>query len=92
MEETRGNSEKFLGHWIRDRRIPRDRIALATKLHGFAQPYCFSSLSLNYFTSAANLARAVMSDLNLLRQTITFPAKKSRFFQCKPKGCKPIRN
>ncbi|GAB4841204.1 hypothetical protein Ancab_021949 [Ancistrocladus abbreviatus] len=32
--ETQGRSEQYLGHWIRDRRIPRDRVVLATKVTG----------------------------------------------------------
>ncbi|XP_050236143.1 uncharacterized protein LOC126686152 [Mercurialis annua] len=32
--ETQGRSEEYLGRWIRDRRIPRDRIVLATKVAG----------------------------------------------------------
>ncbi|KAL8151431.1 hypothetical protein V2J09_021239 [Rumex salicifolius] len=32
--ETQGRSEVFLGRWIKDRRISRDRIVLATKVAG----------------------------------------------------------
>ncbi|XP_023526181.1 uncharacterized protein LOC111789740 isoform X1 [Cucurbita pepo subsp. pepo] len=32
--ETQGRSEEYLGHWIRSRKITRDRIVLATKVAG----------------------------------------------------------
>ncbi|XP_021730871.1 uncharacterized protein LOC110697799 [Chenopodium quinoa] len=32
--ETQGRSEEYLGRWIKDRNIPRDRIVLATKVAG----------------------------------------------------------
>lgn len=32
--ETQGRSEDYLGRWIRDRKIPRDRLVLATKVAG----------------------------------------------------------
>ncbi|XP_042053583.1 protein tas-like [Salvia splendens] len=32
--ETQGKSEEYLGHWIRSRNIPRDRLVLATKVCG----------------------------------------------------------
>lgn len=34
--ETQGRSEDYLGRWIRDRKIPRDRLVLATKVFSFA--------------------------------------------------------
>jgi hypothetical protein len=30
--ETQGRSEEYLGRWIRDRKISRDRVVLATKV------------------------------------------------------------
>lgn len=32
LSETQGRSEEYLGHWIRSRKITRDRIVLATKV------------------------------------------------------------
>ncbi|KAF7818260.1 Protein tas [Senna tora] len=32
--ETQGRSEEFLGRWIRHRKIPRDRVVIATKITG----------------------------------------------------------
>ncbi|CAA0828566.1 NAD(P)-linked oxidoreductase superfamily protein [Striga hermonthica] len=32
--ETQGRSEEYLGRWIRSRKIPRDRVVLATKVSG----------------------------------------------------------
>ncbi|KAG6581159.1 Protein tas, partial [Cucurbita argyrosperma subsp. sororia] len=32
--ETQGRSEEYLGHWIRSRKITRDRIVIATKVAG----------------------------------------------------------
>ncbi|KAF2298610.1 hypothetical protein GH714_024315 [Hevea brasiliensis] len=32
--ETQGRSEEYLGRWIRERKIPRDRVVLATKVTG----------------------------------------------------------
>lgn len=32
--ETQGRSEEYLGRWIKRRKIPRDRIVLATKVAG----------------------------------------------------------
>lgn len=29
---TQGRSEEYLGRWIRDRKIPRDRVVIATKV------------------------------------------------------------
>ncbi|KAK2649284.1 hypothetical protein Ddye_016773 [Dipteronia dyeriana] len=34
LAETQGRSEEYLGRWIRDRKIPRDRIVIATKVSG----------------------------------------------------------
>jgi len=30
--ETQGRSEEYVGRWISERRIPRDRVVLATKV------------------------------------------------------------
>lgn len=30
--ETQGRSEEYLGRWVRDRKIPRDRVVIATKV------------------------------------------------------------
>lgn len=30
--DTQGRSEEYLGRWVRDRKIPRDRVVLATKV------------------------------------------------------------
>ncbi|XP_021611791.1 protein tas isoform X5 [Manihot esculenta] len=32
--ETRGRSEEYLGRWIRERKIPRNRVVIATKVTG----------------------------------------------------------
>ncbi|OIW17938.1 hypothetical protein TanjilG_17774 [Lupinus angustifolius] len=32
--ETQGRSEEYLGRWIRERKIPRDRVVVATKVAG----------------------------------------------------------
>ncbi|KAJ7972863.1 Oxidoreductase, aldo/keto reductase family protein, expressed [Quillaja saponaria] len=32
--DTQGRSEEYFGRWIRDRKIPRDRVVLATKVTG----------------------------------------------------------
>ncbi|XP_020254745.1 uncharacterized protein LOC109831755 [Asparagus officinalis] len=32
--ETQGRSEEYVGGWIRERRVPRDRVVLATKVAG----------------------------------------------------------
>ncbi|XP_059625782.1 uncharacterized protein LOC132268894 isoform X2 [Cornus florida] len=32
--ETQGRSEDYLGRWVRERKIPRDRVVLATKVTG----------------------------------------------------------
>ncbi|KAK9678048.1 hypothetical protein RND81_11G184600 [Saponaria officinalis] len=32
--DTQGRSEEYLGRWIKDRKIPRDRVVLATKVAG----------------------------------------------------------
>ncbi|KAL4277738.1 hypothetical protein AHAS_Ahas20G0337200 [Arachis hypogaea] len=32
--ETQGRSEEYLGRWIRERKIPRDRVVIATKVAG----------------------------------------------------------
>ncbi|KAI6674698.1 hypothetical protein NL676_002604 [Syzygium grande] len=32
--DTQGRSEEYLGRWVRDRKIPRDRVVLATKVSG----------------------------------------------------------
>ncbi|XP_048138958.1 protein tas-like isoform X7 [Rhodamnia argentea] len=32
--DTQGRSEEHLGRWVRDRKIPRDRVVLATKVSG----------------------------------------------------------
>ncbi|KAK0582956.1 hypothetical protein LWI29_031502 [Acer saccharum] len=34
LAETQGRSEEYLGRWIRDRKIPRDRIVITTKVSG----------------------------------------------------------
>lgn len=34
--ETQGRSEEYLGRWIRERRIPRNRVVLATKFNAIA--------------------------------------------------------
>ncbi|XP_077240591.1 uncharacterized protein LOC143881418 isoform X2 [Tasmannia lanceolata] len=31
---TQGRSEEYIGHWIKERKIPRDRVVLATKVTG----------------------------------------------------------
>lgn len=33
--QTHGRSEEYLGCWIKDRKIPRDRVVLATKVNSF---------------------------------------------------------
>ncbi|XP_047327131.1 protein tas-like [Impatiens glandulifera] len=33
-QDTQGRSEEYLGRWIRERKLPRDRIVLATKVTG----------------------------------------------------------
>ncbi|KAJ8759756.1 hypothetical protein K2173_009857 [Erythroxylum novogranatense] len=33
-EETQGRSEEYFGRWVKERRIPRDRVVIATKVAG----------------------------------------------------------
>uniref|UniRef100_A0A2P2MGQ0 NADP-dependent oxidoreductase domain-containing protein n=1 Tax=Rhizophora mucronata TaxID=61149 RepID=A0A2P2MGQ0_RHIMU len=32
--ETQGRSEEYFGRWVRERKVPRDRVVLATKVAG----------------------------------------------------------
>lgn len=32
--ETQGRSEEYFGHWLKERKIPRDRVVIATKVSG----------------------------------------------------------
>lgn len=38
--ETQGRSEEYVGRWIKERRVPRDRVVLATKVL-FSKPIVF---------------------------------------------------
>lgn len=46
--ETQGRSEEYLGRWIRDRNISRDRLVLATKVSNFQLCIVYHIVKISY--------------------------------------------